>query len=97
MVLHGEIDFSVCARLRSEFDRHLDDGRCVIRVDASGVKFIDCGALGELVRADQLCQAATGALVLTRASRPLQRLLQLTRLECRLLVDSAADEHPASA
>lgn len=97
VTLRGEVDLSSCAGLRAELNHHLDEGRHVIRVDASDVTFVECRVLGELIRADQRCRAAGGVLILTRVSRPVQRLLQLTGLECQLLVDNAADERAESA
>jgi anti-sigma B factor antagonist len=49
-------------------------------VDLAAVEFIDCHALGALVRARKLARRAGGDLVLASPREPVRRLLDLTGL-----------------
>jgi anti-sigma B factor antagonist len=92
IVLCGEFDVANAGELRLELNRHLDEGRRVIRVDAGGVEFIDSTALGELVNASERCRAEHGSLILTGVTRRMRRLLSVAGLEHVLLVDTANDD-----
>jgi anti-sigma B factor antagonist len=89
--LHGEFDVANADDLRTELNRHLDDGRRVIRVDAGGVEFMDSTAVGELITANERCVAEHGSLILTNVPARVRRLLTVTGLDRVLLVDTAGN------
>jgi anti-sigma B factor antagonist len=89
--LRGELDVANACELRDELNRHLDQGRRVIRVDARAVEFMDSTAIGELITASERCRNEHGSLILTGVPRRLLRLLTIAGLDQVLLVDSAAD------
>jgi anti-anti-sigma factor len=65
VALHGDIDAEAAPALHTELHRHLDARRCVIRIDAGGVTFIDSTAMGELLSAAERCADLQGSLILT--------------------------------
>jgi|SRR5581483_891996 len=97
IALHGELDVANADDLRAELVAHLDAGRRVLRVDASGVDFIDSTAVGVLVAIDQRCRQEHGSLILTGVRRPLARLLAIAGLDQVLLVDTAGLREVADA
>jgi anti-sigma B factor antagonist len=90
VALRGEFDVANAHELRVELNRHLDEGRRVIRVDASGVEFMDSTAIGELISASERCRSEHGSLILTGVPSRLLRLLTVTGLDQVLLVDSVS-------
>ena len=52
----------------------------VVRLDLSGVRFIDSTALSELLRTRKVLQEAGGRLVLQAVSDPVRVILELTGL-----------------
>jgi anti-sigma B factor antagonist len=90
--LRGEFDVANAHELRLELNRHLDDGRRVLRVDARAVEFMDSTAVGELVQVNQRCRAEHGSLILTGVPPRLRRLLSAAHLDQVLLVDTAGDD-----
>lgn len=89
IALHGELDIANAEGLRAELMGHLDAGRRVLRVDASGVDFMDSTAIGVLVAVNARCREEHGSLILTGLRRPLLRLLKIAGLDQVLLVDTA--------
>jgi anti-sigma B factor antagonist len=89
VALSGEIDMAVAPAVRAELDRHLDAGRCLIRIDAAGVTFLDSTALNALVRGAERCAAVHGALNLTDVPARMRQIVQLTGLGTVLLIDNA--------
>lgn len=91
VALHGEIDTAVAPALRAELQRHLEAGRCFIRINAAGVTFFDSSALNALVRGTQSCAGANGALILSNVPTRVRRLIEITGLDTVLLIDTASD------
>ncbi|MEV8100001.1 STAS domain-containing protein [Kitasatospora sp. NPDC085879] len=83
---HGEIDIATAdalrARLVAALSRH---GH--VAVDLAEVTFIDCGGLRALTGAHQLAVRTDRRLTLRTPSRPVARLLALTRLDRELAVE----------
>jgi anti-sigma B factor antagonist len=90
VALRGEFDLANAAELQAELDRHLDQGRRVLRIDARGVTFMDSTAIGALVAASDRCRSEHGSLILTGVPARLHRLLAVAGLDQLLLVDSAS-------
>ncbi|HZC71530.1 MAG TPA: STAS domain-containing protein [Jatrophihabitans sp.] len=76
VALSGEIDMAAASALRTELDRHLDAGRCFIRIDAAGVTFLDSTALNALVTGVARCANAQGALTLTNVPTRVRRIIE---------------------
>ncbi|MEV6210736.1 STAS domain-containing protein [Kitasatospora sp. NPDC051914] len=76
----GEIDIETAdalrARLEAALSRHAH-----VAVDLSGVTFIDCSGLRALTAAHRLARRTGRRLTLRAPSRPVVRLLALTRLD----------------
>jgi anti-sigma B factor antagonist len=89
VTLQGELDIANAHEIREEFNRHLEAGRRVIRVDTAGVEFIDSTALGEIILASNRCRREHGSLILTNVPARMRRLLTLAGLDQLLLVDTA--------
>ncbi len=90
IALRGEFDLANAAELRAELDRHLDEGRRVLRIDARDVTFMDSTAIGALVATSDRCRGEHGSLILTGVPSRLQRLFAVAGLDQLLLVDSAS-------
>jgi anti-sigma B factor antagonist len=97
IALHGELDIANATELRAQLNRHIDEGRRVIRVDAQAVEFIDSTAIGELIAASERCRAEHGSLILTNVPPRLQRLVSIAGLDNVLLIDTASSARSASA
>jgi anti-sigma B factor antagonist len=87
LVVRGEIDAHVAATLAG----HLDplpgtDGD--VRVDVSGVDFVDSSGLRVFIDAHQRARAADRRLVIVQPSRAVSRLLDISGLAGHLDVDS---------
>lgn len=80
LIVCDEIDMSTSRELvTSILTRALRTGEPV-RVDLSGVTFIDCAGLGALLIARRSLARYANTLILVRPSAPALRLLQLTGL-----------------
>ncbi|SHF72063.1 anti-sigma B factor antagonist [Jatrophihabitans endophyticus] len=90
VALEGELDIANADEVRAVLVDHLDAGRRVLRVDASGVTFADAAALGMLVDAHQRCRERHGTMILVGSSARLRRTIALAGLDTVLLVDTAA-------
>lgn len=59
--------------------------------------FIDSTVLNMFVAVQRRCRESHSTMIISGASRPVQRLLTLTGLDAVLLVDSAADDVAAES
>jgi anti-sigma B factor antagonist len=84
--LLGEMDLATADLLTAALDRQLAAGRRFIRLDVSGLRFMDCAGLHALLSAHNRFLAARGTLVLMGVGTRIARLLSLTHLEGALLV-----------
>jgi anti-anti-sigma factor len=96
VALFGELDIANAAELRAELDRHLDEGRRVIRVDVHDVTFMDSTAIGELIEASARCRREHGSLILTNVPARVQRLVMIAGLASVLLIDTAGNGRQVS-
>ena len=76
----GEIDSSSAPQLRTELDRLMDDGVCVLTVDLDGVSFLDSAGLCVLAAAHRRAVADGVHLRILASSRAVIRPLQITGL-----------------
>lgn len=88
----GEIDISTAdalrARLVAALSRHEH-----VAVDLGEVTFIDCGGLRALTGAHRIAERTGRRLTLRSPSRPVVRLLSLTRLDRELVVEAGVGGH----
>lgn len=80
----GELDAASAAQLEAALDAQLVDGRRV-SLDLSEISFIDSSALRVLLAAQKAGTEAGSGLVVSAASEPVKRLLQMTGLNHVLL------------
>ena len=92
VALHGEIDVATAPALRAELQRHIDAGRCFIRIDAGGVTFLDSMAMSALVNEAERCGTAHGALILTKVPPCVRHIIHIAGLDTVLLIDTACDK-----
>jgi anti-sigma B factor antagonist len=86
LVVSGEIDVHTAPELREAADAVLAR-RSAIRLDMSGVGFIDSSGLGALVSITEAAREAGGDLVVVAPSRAVVRLLELSGLTEHIHVD----------
>ena len=79
ITLRGEMDLANRAALDAVLTDLLD--RRHVRLDLSGLMFLDCSALGALVTLRHQLRGNDATLTLTAASPAVRRLIRLTRLE----------------
>jgi anti-sigma B factor antagonist len=73
----GELDIGSADALREALDAAEREGD-VVRVDASGVRFLDSTALGVLLASAQRLSARGGRLELMNVSPAVRRILDMT-------------------
>ena len=80
--LCGEIDHHRAARLRCEMDERIRACRpSVLRLDASGVSFMDSSGLGLIMGRYALLERLGGKLVLCEPSPTVERMVHLAGME----------------
>jgi anti-sigma B factor antagonist len=94
--VNGELDLSTAAPLWAVLDSHLGAGRRFLRLDLSGVTFLDTTALSGITRTHQELLARRGTLVMTGVRSLVGRVLRVTGLDEVLLVSGprADDDSP---
>jgi anti-sigma B factor antagonist len=90
----GDLDVSTGAPLWAVLDGHLAAGRRFLRLDLSGVTFLDAAALTGISRAHRDALAVRGTLVLTGVRPRIVRLLRLTGLDDVLFVSGPHGDEP---
>lgn len=80
LALGGDLDLAVGPQLDTVVDQVLADGRRLLLVDLSGLRFCDSSGLGALLRAHRVVTEAGGSLVVAGAQGAVQRLVVLTSL-----------------
>lgn len=78
--LDGELDIATAGQLAEMVLSLPADHLRQLRLDLSGLAFLDAAGLGALVRVRALVAARDGRLVLDRPALPVLRLLDLTGL-----------------
>lgn len=86
LVVSGEVDVHTAPQLRHAADEVLAR-RSDLRLDMSGVGFIDSSGLGVLVSITEAARKAGGDLVVVAPSRAVVRLLELSGLTQHIHVD----------
>jgi anti-sigma B factor antagonist len=82
----GELDLSTAAPLWAVLESHVAAGRRFLRLDLSGVTFLDATALTGITRAHQALLRRKGTLVITGVRTLVARVLRLTGLDEVLFV-----------
>ena len=72
----GDVDLATAERLRETVLARIEPGR-EIRLDCSGVQFLDSAGLRVLLEADRTARAADATLVLAAPSDPMARTMTL--------------------
>lgn len=98
----GELDLQTAAPLWAVLESHLAAGRRFLRLDLSGVTFLDATALTGITRVHKELLSRRGTLVITGVRALVSRVLRLTGLDEVLFVgglradDDTFDAHDAS-
>ncbi len=82
----GELDLTTAAPLWAVLQSHLAAGRRFLRLDLSGVTFLDATALSGITLAHQKLLASRGTLVITGVRSLVARVLRMTGLDEVLFV-----------
>jgi anti-sigma B factor antagonist len=77
----GELDLATAAPLWAVLQGHVAAGRRFLRLDMSGVTFLDATALTGITRAHQELLVRRGTLVITGVRVLVSRVLRLTGLD----------------
>jgi anti-anti-sigma factor len=76
--VNGELDLASVNQLRAALDAALKEEVDVVRVDATGVSFLDSSALGVLLAAAKRLAERGGRLELVCLSPSIRRILDMT-------------------
>lgn len=76
--LHGEIDMDDASTLRANLTAALQSSRHGLDVDMSDITFCDSSGLHVLLDLNKIATGSGKSLVLTAASHPVARLLEIT-------------------
>lgn len=90
--LHGEVDLANAELVTAVLDNQLALGHRYLRLDLSGVSFLDCTGLSALVHAHNQFLAARGTLVLAGVGARIARILSLTHLDEALFMTDGLDD-----
>ncbi|UDY35701.1 STAS domain-containing protein [Dermatobacter hominis] len=88
LVVTGDLDAYTVGELESEMQRLGVDAD--VRIDLSGVTFMDSSGIRAVVRLDNALREQGHELVLVAPSAPVLRLFELTSLVDRFRIDPAA-------
>ena len=80
LALRGELDLASAAELSAALRRHAQPGRTV-RVDLSGLMFMDSTGMRSILEANRDAQRDGWTLVLGRAEEPVQRVFSMSGVE----------------
>ncbi len=92
----GRVDGFSAEQLKAELDSLIREGDRDIRLDLSGVPFLSSAGIGLLVKYRQDLARTGGSLVVSVASPPVHRVLEMARLSA-LLIAPATRAAPAPA
>jgi anti-sigma B factor antagonist len=76
----GEIDLATSPQLREALDRAIGDGVALVRLDMTGVTFLDSSGISVLVDAQQRLQDDSARLVLHGVGDRIKRVLEISGL-----------------
>jgi anti-sigma B factor antagonist len=91
VVLHGELDIADAASVTAVLTAAAARNPRII-IDLAALEYIDCHALGALVRVRAQARQAGGDLLLAAPRGPVRRLLDLTGLTGVFSVRASVDE-----
>ena len=95
LALEGEFDMAAAEEVRARLAALTAGHRARIVLDLTRVTFMDSSTLREFLRAELALRACGGCLVLASPTRPVMRLLSLTRAtELLSVVDSLPQAFP---
>jgi anti-sigma B factor antagonist len=80
----GELDIASARELEAELRRACSSGAKEVVLDLSGVDFLDSTGFRALIACKEFCQARGCRLTLTRATEPVQRVVDLSGLRRKL-------------
>jgi len=90
VALRGELDLSTTDRVQRELDRVEAASPSVLKLDLSGLTFLDSTGLRLIVAADQRAREADRRLVVVKGPVAVHRVFSITKLDERLeMVDEA--------
>ena len=91
----GELDLGTSPPLWAVLEGHVAAGRRFLRLDLSGVTFLDATSLSGITRAHQDLLRRKGTLVITGVRGAVARVLRITGLDTVLFVSGPrADDEP---
>ena len=96
VALQGEMDLANAGLLVGVLGNQLESGRRYVRLDVSGLDFVDACGLSAILEAHNAFLAAHGNLVLTGIGPRMARLIALTHLERDLFVVAEPPERSLS-
>jgi anti-anti-sigma factor len=85
--VHGELDLATSPGLEQELERLAEDHAPLLIVDLAELDFMDSTGLSVLVRAQQRVEEGGHRFGLINSSQQVQRLLTLTGVRDRLVLD----------
>ena len=89
--LTGEVDPYTAPQLEEALTGLIDGGTPTIRIDATGLAFIDSSGLRVLVDAHRRLGAEPSVLVLAGVSPTFRRLLEVTGLDEHVTIESTTE------
>ncbi|HLY34780.1 MAG TPA: STAS domain-containing protein [Jatrophihabitantaceae bacterium] len=87
----GDLDLASAQLLSAALEHEIDSGRRYVRLDLSGLGFVDCTGLEALLEAHWMFLNRRGTLILLGLTRSARRLFELTGVDDVLLI---ASDHP---
>jgi anti-sigma B factor antagonist len=87
----GELDLATSPGLEQELERLLAGDAPLIVVDLAELEFMDSTGLSVLVRAHQRAEESGQRLGVTNGSQQVERLLNLTGVRDRLMLDEVPE------
>lgn len=84
--LQGELDASTAPHLGHLLDQLCDGGHQQIALDLSQLAFLGAAGLHVFIRTHEALRATGGMLVLTGPNRMVRRILAITGLDARLVI-----------
>ncbi|MGC0418559.1 STAS domain-containing protein [Embleya sp. AB8] len=85
--VHGDMDMTAAPVFRQAIDRLVDEGARSLRIDLSGVPFIDSSGLGSLVYGYRRLRDRDGDIVVSGVGPQPARVLRITHLDRILKVE----------
>ncbi|HEY7134907.1 MAG TPA: STAS domain-containing protein [Acidimicrobiia bacterium] len=89
LTITGEIDATTALLVADGLARALDSGAARVYVELAGVTFCDASGLGLLIDARREARQRGLRLVLVAPAAPVRRLLDLTELDARFVINAA--------